>query len=159
VTAAVLAVALTGAVATHAFSEGGPGHWRPGLMGASFDPAQAEERADRMIRHLAIEADATAEQQEQLRAIARAAVKDLVPMREKAVAARQRARTLLTQATVDRSAIESFRAEQIALADAASRRLAQALADAAETLTPDQRRKLDDRLGRARGYMRGWHRG
>jgi Spy/CpxP family protein refolding chaperone len=112
-----------------------------------------------MIRHLAIEADATPEQQERLRGIARAAVRDLVPMREKAVAARQRARTLLTQATVDRTAIESYRAEQIALADAASRRLAQALADAAETLTPDQRRKLDDRLGRARGFMRGWHRG
>jgi protein CpxP len=161
VAAAVLAAALTGAAATHAFSNPGFGHGRWGgaaFMGAQFDPAQAEDRVDRMMRHLAIEVDATAEQEAKLRSIAKAAVKDLVPMRERAVAGRQRARTLLTQPVVDRTAIESFRAEQIALADAASRRVAQALADAAETLTPDQRRKLDDRIGAARGLM-GWRRG
>jgi Spy/CpxP family protein refolding chaperone len=162
VTAVALAAAITGAAATHAFSNPGFGHgpWGgPTFMRAPFDPAQAEDRVDRMMRHLAIEVDATAEQEAKLRSIAKAAVKDLVPMRERALAARQRARTLLTQPTVDRTAIEAFRAEQIALADAASRRIAQALADAAETLTPDQRRKLDDRLGGSRGPWRGWHRG
>lgn len=162
VTAAVLAAALTGAAATHAFSNPGFGHgpWGgAGFMGAPLDPARAEDRVDRMMRHLAIEVDATADQEAKLRAIAKAAVKDLVPMRERAVAGRQRARTLLTQPTVDRGAIESFRAEQMALADTASRRIAQALADAAETLTPDQRRKLDDRLSAARGFWHGWRRG
>ena len=67
--------------------------------------------------------------------------------------------TLLTQPSVDRAAIEAFRAEQIALADAASKRIAQALADAAEVLTPEQRRKIDDHLAARRGYWRGWHRG
>jgi Spy/CpxP family protein refolding chaperone len=161
-----LAAALTGAAANHAVSEGGfgRGHWGPhgfggghGFMGR-LDPAQAEERADRAVRHLAIEIDASAAQQEKLRAIARAAVKDLIPMREKAQTARERARTLLTQPTVDRAAIESFRTEQIALADAASKRIAQALADAAEVLTPEQRRAIDDHLAARRGW-RGWHRG
>ena len=69
-------------------------------------------------------------------------------MREKAQSARQRGRELLTQPTVDRAAIEALRAEQMALADAASKRFAQALGDAAEVLTPEQRRKLDDALER-----------
>ncbi len=90
---AVFAAALTGAAATHAFSQGGFGPpWAgPGFMHGGFDPAQAEDRADRMMRHLAIEIDATPQQQERLRAIAKAAVKDLVPMREKAQAAHERA--------------------------------------------------------------------
>ena len=47
-------------------------------------PPQAEDRADRVMRHVAIELDATPEQQDKLRAIAKAAVKDLLPMRDKA---------------------------------------------------------------------------
>ena len=56
-------------------------------------------------------------------------------------------------------AIESFRAEQLALADAASKRIAQALGDAAEVLTPEQRRKIDEHLTARRAFWRGWHRG
>ena len=97
-----------------------------------------------MVRHLAIEIDATSQQQERLRVIAQAAVRDLMPMREQAQAARARAPALLTQPSVDRAAIEAFRAEQLALADAASRRIAQALADAAEVLSPEQRRKIEE---------------
>jgi Spy/CpxP family protein refolding chaperone len=163
-----LAAALTGAAASHALSQGGFGHgpWgHSGFMGGGgfahgrFDPAKAEDRADRMVRHLAIEIDATPQQQDKLRAIAKDAVKDLIPMREKAVAARERAHTLLTQPSVDRGAIESFRAEQIALADAASKRVAQALGDAAEALTPEQRRKIDEHLTARRAFWQRWHRG
>jgi protein CpxP len=160
-----LALALTGAVATHALSDGGFGHgrWGPpgfmGGMGGRLDPTQAEDCADRMVRHLAIEIDATPQQQERLRAIVKAAVKDLFPLREKAQANRERAQTLLTQATVDRAAIEAFRVEQMALADTASKRIAQGLADAAEVLTADQRRKIDEHLTARRTFWRFWHRG
>ena len=41
----------------------------------------------------------------------------------------------------------------------ASKRIAQALADAAEVLTPEQRRKIGERLERARRSWPGWHRG
>ena len=161
-----LAAALTGAVATHAFSEGGFGRgfghgpWGggPGFMGR-FDPARAEDRADRMVRHLVIEIDASPQQQEQLRAIVKAAVRELVPMREQAETARTRVAALLTQPNVDRAAIEAFRAEQLALADAASRRIVQALADAAEVLTPEQRRRIEEHLRARRAFWRGWHRG
>jgi len=100
IAAVVLAAGLTGAVATKAFSDSGFGRggWHGpgfghGMMGGRFggpiDPARAEQRADRMVRHLAIEIDASAEQQEKLRGIVKSAVKDLVPLREKAQAANQ----------------------------------------------------------------------
>jgi Spy/CpxP family protein refolding chaperone len=161
--ALVAAAAAAGAAASQAAGGHGPGYWRGrGFMHGEFDPARAEDRAHRMIRHLAVEIDATREQEEKLRALARSAVKDLLPMREQARAARERARGLLVQQTVDRAAIEAFRTEQMALMDAASRRLAQALADAAEVLTPEQRQKLDERLTELRehrGFWRPWHRG
>ena len=143
-----LAAALTGAAASHALSQQGFGHgpWgHSGFMGGGgfahgrFDPARTEDRPDR--------------------AITKDAVKDLIPMREKAVAARERAHTLLTQPSVDRAAIESFRAEQVALADAASKRITQALGDAAEVLTPEQRRKIDEHLTARRAFWQRWHRG
>ena len=56
-----------GAVASRAVSQH-YGHGR-GFMGGSFDPVRVEEGADRAVRHLAIEIDATTEQQEKLRAI------------------------------------------------------------------------------------------
>jgi hypothetical protein len=52
----------------------------------------------------------------------------------------------LTAPTIDRSAIERLRAEQIGLAETASKRIAQAVADASETLNPEQRRKIADWL-------------
>ena len=156
----LLAGALTGAAASRGLSQH---YWHgPGLMSPAFDPARAQERADRAVRHVAVEIDASNEQQDKLRAIVRDLVKDLLPMREKALATRQRGRALLTQPSIDRAAIETLRAEQLALADGASKRVAQALGDAAEVLTPEQRRKLDDRLTELRerrGFWQGWHRG
>jgi protein CpxP len=155
-----LAAALTGAVASRAVSQH---RWHgPGLMGGAFDPALVEDGADRAVRHVAIEIDATGEQQDKLRAIVKGAVKDLLPIREKALSARQRGRVLLTQPSVDRAAIEALRTEQLALADAASKRFTQALGDVAEVLTPEQRRKIDDRLTEMRerrGFWHGWRRG
>jgi Spy/CpxP family protein refolding chaperone len=170
--AAILVVGLTGAIATKAFSQGpgfgagfGPGFghrgWGPsfGHMDGPMSPAQIEERADRMVRHLAVEVDATADQTEKLRAVLRGAVKDIVPVRERVHAARQQARDLLTQQTLDRAALEKLRAEQIATADTVSKRLVQALADAAEILTPEQRRKLNEHFPPMGSRWRPWHRG
>jgi periplasmic protein CpxP/Spy len=151
----VAAAGLTGAVASTAFSQGfgpglvhhfGPGYWRGGMMGQTFNPAQAEERADRMVRHVAIELDATNDQTDKLRSIVRSAVHDIVPMRDRVLATRTQARVLLTEPTINRAEIERLRTEQVALVDTFSKRVAQALGDAGEVLNPDQRRKLADRL-------------
>lgn len=128
--------------------------WQSGLFNGAIE-AVVEAHADRMIRHLAIEIDATTEQQDKLRAVVAGAVHDLVPLREKLLAARATARDLLTQQTIDRAAIEKFRADQIAFHDAASKRIVQAVADAAEVLTPEQRRKISDMLPRGRRWGGG----
>jgi Spy/CpxP family protein refolding chaperone len=166
VAAIALAAAFTGAVATSAIGQyGGPfgppwAHWHgPGFMRGPLSPAEIEDRVDRGVRHAAIELDATAEQQEKLRAIAKSAVKDLLPMREKAQTAHARATELLTQPKVDRPAIEAFRAEQLALADAASKRFTQAVVDVAEVLSPEQRQKAHEWLQWRRGLWHRWHRG
>ncbi|MFN3348651.1 Spy/CpxP family protein refolding chaperone [Pseudorhodoplanes sp.] len=157
---------IAGAAVSKAFSNPFAfGHGEFGMRGpwsgpwsGPLDPAMIEDRADRMVRHLSIELDASNEQQEKLRGIMRALLKDVLPMREQAFSARRQARELLTATTIDRAAMEKLRADQIALADSVSKRVTQALGDAAEVLSPEQRRKLADRLP-PRGPMMGWRRG
>jgi len=147
--AALMAATLVGAVgggfATTAIGHGmGPGHGGWGHHGTRgpIDPANAQEHAARMVDHLSWAIDATAEQKQKLTAIATAMTKDLLPVHEKMGIARARAVELLRQPQTDRAALEALRAEQIATADEASKRLAQGLADAADVLTPQQRAKL-----------------
>ncbi|MCE9524411.1 MAG: periplasmic heavy metal sensor [Alphaproteobacteria bacterium] len=147
--AALIAATLIGAVgggfATSAVGHGmghGHGGWGAHGMHGKMDPARAQEHAERMVGHLSWAIDATADQKQKLTTIATAMIKDLLPVHEKMDAARQRAIQLLQQPQTDRAALETLRAEQIATADEASKRLAQGLADAADVLTPPQRAKL-----------------
>ena len=77
-------------------------------------------------------------------------VRELQPLHEKFHAARGQAMELLTRDRIDPAAIESLRAEQLRLADDASRRFTRALTDAAEVLTPEQRKDLAARFERRR---------
>jgi periplasmic protein CpxP/Spy len=155
----VLVAGLTGAFVAQAISQEhgfGPGPWHgswhgAGIMGGPLDPASIEEYADRAIRQLAIEIDATAEHQDKLRGIVTAAVKDMLPILEQARAGRVQANDLLTQATIDRVELEKLRSLQIALWDAASKRITQALGDAAEVLTREQRQKIGHLLPQSKG--------
>jgi protein CpxP len=61
-------------------------------------------------------------------------------------AARTQAIAALTQDTVDRPALEAARVAHLQLADQASKRLTQLLADVDEVLTPAQRTALAARL-------------
>jgi periplasmic protein CpxP/Spy len=163
---ALLAVAvvagLTGKMLTTAFGQGFAWHaWHDGgFMGGPLTPAQIDDRIDRMTKHMAIELDASADQQAKIASIAKATVNDLRPLHEKAQAARSQAVALLTAASIDRTAIERLRADQIGLMETASKRIAQAVADASEVLNPDQRRKVADwAAGFGGGFWAPWHRG
>ena len=143
---ATLAVALGAGFGAHAWSHGGHGGMHRGFMGGSKDPAKADERIERMVKRFAARVEATPEQQGRLTEIAKAAARELRPLREKARDARSRGMALLAAPTIDRTALERLRTEQIQAADAVSRRMTQAFADAAEVLTPDQRKKLAERM-------------
>lgn len=146
IAAALGAVVATAGITAFADSSGHVRAHRPGFMHASFSPEQAEKRIDRMLKHLYVEIDATDAQKLKLDPIAKAAAKDLLPLRAKMHDARKQGIALLAGDNIDRAAIEAFRVQQVQLAESASRRLTQALADVAEVLTPDQRKQLAQRL-------------
>ncbi len=156
-TIATLIGTLAAGFGAKAWAHGGPGGWHGGrgFMGGPMDPAAMDQRIEHMVKHFAVEVDATPEQSAKLTEIAKAAAKDLRPLREKVQEARRRGIELLAAPAIDRAAIERLRAEQIQAADAASRRLSQALVDSAEVLTPEQRKKLAERFQRRHGRRRG----
>ncbi len=155
---ATLIGGIAAGIGIKAFAHGGgPGGWhRGGFMAGPLDPAQVDEHLDRMLKHLYVEIDATDEQKQKLAPIVKQAAKDLLPLREKMQAAHKQALELLTRDAIDRAAIEALRAEHFQLAEQASRRIAQALADAAEVLTPAQRKELAARVEK---HRRGWRHG
>jgi Spy/CpxP family protein refolding chaperone len=153
---ATLIGGIVAGIGIKAFAQG-PGGWhRGGFMAGPLDPAQVDEHLDRMLKHLYVEIDATDGQKQKLAPIVKQAVKDLLPLREKMQAARKQAVELLTGDAIDRAAIEASRAEHLQLAEQASRRIAQALADAAEVLTPAQRKELAARM---ESHRHGWRHG
>jgi len=119
-----------------------------------IDPADLEKRLDRMLKHFYVEIDATEEQKQKLEPIVKQAAKDLMPLREQLHAGRREAIELLSQERVDPAALEALRGRKIQLADDASRRLTRAIAEAADVLTPAQRKELATHLARRHGR---WH--
>ena len=148
ITLATLAGGLAAGIGFKAFAQGRRhGH-------GPIDPADLEKRVDRMLKHFYVEIDATEEQKQKLEPIVKQAAKDLMPLREQLHAGRREAIELLSQDRVDPAALEALRAKQIGLADEASRRLTRAIADAAEVLTPAQRKELAAHFARRHGR---WH--
>jgi Spy/CpxP family protein refolding chaperone len=148
IVAGILALGVTGVVATTAFADGGfgPGMWRHGWHDRDggrergpMDPAQINKMIERGVKHLAVDIDATPEQTTKLVEIAQSAANDLRPLRDQLRDARKQGRELLSSPTLDRTQIETFRAQQMAVTDQISKRVAQAIGDAADVLTPEQR--------------------
>lgn len=151
------------------FAQGGPSHFGHSSMrhaSVSADPARMNESIDRMVRHFAVETDASPAQQEKLSAIVKSAAADMAPIHDRLQAARKQAVELMKGDKVDRAAIERLRVEQVQLADTVSKRITLALGDAAEVLTPQQRQKVAGRLeqwmswaDRMGGRRGGWNGG
>jgi Spy/CpxP family protein refolding chaperone len=148
----LLSAGFAGALATNAWSNRFGGHC--GFMQGPSDPARAERHAAVFADHIADKAEATTEQREKLVAVAKAAAKDIAPLRQKMQDARKQGGEVLSEPTVDRARIEQLRTEQVANVEAISKRMTQALADAADVLTPDQRKKLAEAM--LFGNHEGW---
>ena len=112
----------------------------------ALDPEERARRLDYRIGRLVRDVGGTPEQKQRLVAIASAAMADLQPLREQARQARLRSLQLLAAPVIDRSALEQQRLLQAQALDARSRRTVQAMADAAEVLTPEQRAKVAERM-------------
>ena len=135
---------------------GGASVWAWGREGAGFgrhsffhgrhrgpvDPAEAREHVAMGVKWALRGVNATEDQQQRVRDIAFDAIDDLFPLRDRHHANREALRAALSGAKVDRQALEEARRAELKLADEASARLLEAIADAAEVLTPEQRAEL-----------------
>lgn len=117
---------------------GGWGHhgWGPG------GPGFGEGRIERMLDGV----DATADQQKKIWAIVDGTRGEMRPIMHDFRDTRGQLAELLSAPTIDRAAVEKLRGERIAALDQASRKVSDALVNAAETLTPEQRAKLAEQL-------------
>jgi periplasmic protein CpxP/Spy len=151
-TATVVAGLATG-IGTNALAHGAGfcGCQRGGFMCAALDPGSLDAYVERALKHLYVEIDATDAQKQQLVPIVKDAARELVPLGAKMHEARRQAVELLSQPNIDRAAIETLRANQLKLAEQASQRFIQALADVADVLTPEQRKQLAERITRWHG--------
>jgi periplasmic protein CpxP/Spy len=106
------------------------------------NPEDMLKHAERRIDHMVKAVDGTPAQKDKLLALAKNAMADMKPLREQLHKARQAGMAMLSAASIDRSAIERLRGEQMGAMDALSKRMVAHMADAAEVFTPEQRGKL-----------------
>ena len=116
-----------------------------GGMGGPFMNMRAEWGVTRMLDRL----DATPEQKEKVTAIVKKTLADLEPMRNGRTAFRDEAAKLMKADKVDRAELEKLRVKHLSQADTASKQITQAVADAADVLSPKQRAEL---VGRMEGF-------
>jgi protein CpxP len=107
-----------------------------------FDAEEITFFAQHRIGHVLSRVDATQEQRDKINAIVKATVNDVVALRKDPAAQRGKVLAIFKADSIDRSALEAIRAEKLALGEKASKRIVQAIADAAEVLKPEQRRQL-----------------
>jgi protein CpxP len=139
----VAGAALTGGIVGVSAATGmGACGFHHGMAAVSYSAADVSAHVDHVLKHLYVEIDATDAQKAQITPLVQQAVTDLLPMHAQLQAAHAQAIQALTQNTVDRTALEAARVAHLQLADQASKRLTQLLADVDEVLTPAQRTAL-----------------
>ena len=146
-----LVAVFIGAAAIFGFAAGkvhSSPFWHWGGHHRFFDAEEISFLVQHRIDRALSAVDATPDQREKIHTIAKSAIDDVLAMRKDPEARRTKVLALFKADTLDRQAFEALRAEQIATADAATKRILQALEDAAEVLKPEQRKKLAERWER-----------
>jgi len=136
---AALGLALGAALAAPAVQaqpEGpGPAH----RMGMGGSGARGDFMFERLLTGVS---NVTTAQRDQIRAISKSAREDLRQQRESGRTLHERMLELLSQPNIDANAVEATRQQISAQHDQASRRMTQAMVDAAKVLTPEQRQQV-----------------
>lgn len=123
------------------------------MSGKPLDVEQANKFADKRMQHILKEVKASDEQKAKAREIVKASVTKGAPLANKLRDNHVQMRKLMSAATLDKTAIEALRTEQIKLADEASKLMTQTMQDVAEVLTPEQRAKLAEKMEQRHGWM------
>lgn len=110
----------------HGPRHGGPGFGGPGRIFSELD--LTDEQEDKIFEIM-----------DNVRSEARPLMREFRDTREDLA-------ELLSAATIDKAAVEALRADRVAKADEASKKLTEALVAAAEVLTPEQRAKAAELL-------------
>lgn len=129
---------LGGAMAFAHVRDGGR---QPGWGG----PMHAEFMADHIehgVKYVLSDVDATAEQKAQITSIMQTAATEAHAAADRHSELRRQLHEILSAQTIDRTRLEAVRADGLRLADQASKRILDGIADAAEVLTPEQRAEL-----------------
>ena len=129
------------------------------MMHSDKDAAEIEKRATRMVKHMAVEIDATNEQTDKIVDIVSSLVREVAPMREEFRTTRKAVVDMLKTDSPDRDALEKLRSEQVSRWDTVSKRVIGAIADASAVLTDEQRAQVRKRFERRHKHKRGWGRG
>ncbi|NVM74697.1 Spy/CpxP family protein refolding chaperone [Duganella sp. SG902] len=104
------------------------------------------------IGRLYAEVQATDAQKAKIDPLVKAAMDDLKPLHEQLHALHKKLLEQASAPTIDRAALEATRQQGLALADKASKRLIQLVADVGDALTPEQRKKLAEHLSHGRRF-------
>ncbi len=147
----VAGAALAAGVGVSALGNGMSGFHHGMMMDGTHSAADVSAHVDHMLKHFYVEIDATDAQKAQIGPLVRQAVDDLMPLHSQLHAAHTHALQALTQTTVDRGSLEAARVEHLQLADRASKRITQLMADVGDVLTPPQRKALADHLEQMHG--------
>jgi len=134
-------------------------HWHGHKRFSEMSDAEIEDRVEQIVKHAAIEIDATPEQQQKIIALVTATAVELKPVTSRMRATGKEMKQLLLATTVDRAALEKLRAERLAEVEKVSKDMVRTIADIADLLSPEQRKILEERVEQFRHMRRCLNRG
>jgi protein CpxP len=148
-------IALTVGVAANAGDTNLISGMHDSMMGMHHGHGDMGKHVDAMLAHLYKAVDATDAQKNQLAPIVHQAATELMPLHEQLYASHKQLLNMLSQDTIDRAALETFRVTQLQTVDKISKRLFQMTEDMGDVLTPVQRKQLAEHISRMHAEHHG----